>query len=115
MSGPAARRRALGLLLGLLLALPLAADVHPNTEGGVAVDKAFQVGEIDNVNLFNGSLTLTVPLGQRYPVGGSLSYGLTLLYNANPWNFQDDNLSFPTVYPEAVPNPRHRGIHCKDL
>jgi hypothetical protein len=92
-------------LVGLLAGLPLSADVHPNTEGGVAVDKAFQVGEIDNVNLFNGSLTLTVPLGPRYPVGGSLSYGLTLAYNANPWYFLDDNISFPTVFQESVPNP----------
>jgi RHS repeat-associated protein len=93
------------ILLGLLLGLPLAADVHPNTEGGVAVDKAFQVGEIDNVNLFNGSLTLTIPLGQRYPVGGSLSYGLTLIYNSNPWYFLDDATFYPNVYQEGEPNP----------
>jgi hypothetical protein len=91
--------------LALLAALPLAADVHPNTEGGVAVDKAFQVGEIDNVNLFNGSLTLTIPLGQRYPVGGTLSYGLTLIYNSNPWYFQDDATFNPNVYTEGLPNP----------
>ena len=82
-------RFALGLSL-LLLALPLAADVHPNVEGGVAVEKAFHVGEIDHINLFNGSLTVTLPLGLAYPVGNHLSYGLTLVYNSNPWFFVDD-------------------------
>ena len=33
----------------------------PNTNGGVAVDQVFQVGDVDNVNLFNGSLTVAIP------------------------------------------------------
>ena len=37
-------------------------------------------------NLFNGNLTLTIPIGGSYPVGGDLSYGLTLVYNALVWD-----------------------------
>lgn len=81
--------RSFALLLPILtlLAAPLAADVHPNTAGGFPTDKAFTVGEIDNVNLFNGALTLTIPIGQSYPVNAGFSYKLQLVYNANPCKF----------------------------
>ena len=41
------------------------------------------VADIDAVNLLNGNLNLTIPLGQRYPAGGSLSYQLVAYYNSN--------------------------------
>ncbi len=75
---------ALALTLG---ALPAAADPHPNTNAGVAVDQAFQMGNVDNINLFNGSLTVTVPLGISYPLNSSFSYRFTLVANSNPWGF----------------------------
>jgi RHS repeat-associated protein len=68
-------------------AAPAAADPHPNTQGGVAIDQAFQVGDVDNINLFNGSLTVTIPLGISYPVNASLAYRFTLVANSNPWDF----------------------------
>ncbi|HEX6900065.1 MAG TPA: RHS repeat-associated core domain-containing protein [Thermoanaerobaculia bacterium] len=77
----------LALVLGLACAAPAAAEVHPNTAPGFPVEQSFHVGEIDNVNLFNGGLTLTLPIGGSYPVNGGLSYGLKLVYNANPWTF----------------------------
>lgn len=93
----------------LLLAAPvlLSADVHPNAEGGFAPEKAFQTGEIDNINMFNGSLVLTIPIGNAYPVGGGLGYGLTLVYNSTPWVFQQrqDPVSGQT-YTQAYPEPR---------
>ena len=52
---------------------------------GLEVDSAFQFGDIDAINLFNGNLNLQIPLGQRYPVGAGLSYGLDLVYNSNAW------------------------------
>ncbi len=76
------------LLAALLFACaPALADIHPNTAPGFPVEQSFHVGDIDNVNLFNGSLTLTIPLGGSYPVGGSFSYGLKLIYNSTPWTF----------------------------
>jgi hypothetical protein len=62
----------------------LPAQEHPNVEHGFAADKAFHGGDIDNINTFNGTLVLTIPIGQTYKVGGNLSYGLTLVYNSNP-------------------------------
>ncbi|HSS75722.1 MAG TPA: hypothetical protein VLV54_03165, partial [Thermoanaerobaculia bacterium] len=76
--------------IGLLISAagPAMADVHPNTAGGFPVDQSFHVGDIDSVNLFNGSLTLTLPIGPSFPVNGGFSYGLKLVYNSNPWIFQ---------------------------
>ncbi|HSG41504.1 MAG TPA: hypothetical protein VLE27_17815, partial [Thermoanaerobaculia bacterium] len=81
------RRPLHGFLLALALAAPAAAEVHPNTAPGFPGEQSFHVGEIDNVNLFNGALTLTIPLGPTYPVNGGLSYGLKLVYNANAWSY----------------------------
>lgn len=53
---------------------------------GGGVSKVFDAGDLDDVNLFNGNLTVTIPVGPTYPVAGGLSYGLRLVYNANVWD-----------------------------
>ena len=73
--------------LGLGVVGGLRADVHPNTAGGFPVQQAFSSGEVYNVNLFNGSLVLTIPIGMSYPVASGFSYRLSLVYNHNPWEF----------------------------
>ena len=73
------------LVLLVALAAPGWADIHPNTAGGFPVDQSFHVGDIDNVNLFNGALTVTIPIGPSYPVNGGFSYSLKLVANSNPW------------------------------
>lgn len=85
------------LTLLLLLGTPALADVHPNTAPGFPVDQSFHVGDIDNVNLFNGGLTLTIPLGRSYPVGGGFSYSLKLVYNSQPWTFY----TIPVIHPQT--------------
>jgi RHS repeat-associated protein len=102
------RRAFLLSLILFMLASALRADDHPHTARGFAADKAFHVGDIDSVNLFNGNLTLTIPLGGSYPAGGSLSYGLTLVYNSNVWDFQeraDDSTG--TTYQQGLPQRTH--------
>src|SRR5713226_4540025 len=59
---------------------------HPNIARGFDIGKPYQMNGIDNINLFNGNLTVTIPIGQRYHVNGSLSYGLTLVYSGNVWD-----------------------------
>jgi len=83
------RRPLLAFLLVLTPATLHAGLQHPNIERGFAADKAFQVGDIDNVNLFNGNLVLTIPIGHPYPAGAGLSYGLTLTYNSKLWDFEE--------------------------
>ena len=102
-------RRALLLpLLVLLLALPAAADVHPNTAPGFPADQSFHVGDVDSVNLFNGALTLTIPIGGSYPVNGGFSYNLKLTYNSSPWEFltvhRVTNLQTDVDRLQAIPN-----------
>jgi len=86
-------RRGAGFVLAaaawLVLALPTAAQDNPDTGRGFQADKVYQLGQLDTVNLFNGNLTLVLPLGNSYPVNGNLSYGLTLTYNSNIWRFND--------------------------
>jgi RHS repeat-associated protein len=103
-------RRGLRWLCGFALAAlaiaPARADVHPNTAPGFPVEQAFHVGDVDSVNLFNGALTLTVPIGSSYPVN-SFSYSLKLTYNSSPWEFKTvtrtvDNL--PKDLIQAMPN-----------
>ncbi|MFY9824701.1 MAG: RHS repeat-associated core domain-containing protein [Thermoanaerobaculia bacterium] len=101
-------RRSLVLLLAA--AAPVWADVHPNTAGGFPVDQSFHVGDIDNVNLFNGALTVTIPIGPSYPVNGGFSYSLKLVANSSPWIFQTVHSPNPktgvdTAYLQANPNP----------
>ncbi|HYI07774.1 MAG TPA: hypothetical protein VEK57_01780, partial [Thermoanaerobaculia bacterium] len=57
-----------------------------NNERGFVPEKLYQFGGIDSVNLFNGNLTLSIPIGGSAPVSSNLSYGLTLYYNSKLWN-----------------------------
>jgi RHS repeat-associated protein len=86
---------------------PAAADPHPNTQGGVDVAQAFQLGDVDNINLFNGALTVALPLGSHVPVNGNFSYQFTLVANSNPWDFstRDDGV---TVWQDSAPS------HCSN-
>ena len=46
----------------------------PAMERGFNPDNVYEIGEIDQVNLFNGNLTAAIPLGPSYQVGGGFSY-----------------------------------------
>ncbi|HEX3067146.1 MAG TPA: hypothetical protein VHX14_01130, partial [Thermoanaerobaculia bacterium] len=65
--------------------LGVLAQTHPNVEKGFAADKMYQFGDIDNVNLFNGNLTLTIPISST-PVSDHLALSLTLVYNTKLWS-----------------------------
>jgi hypothetical protein len=78
---------------------PAFAQEHPNVARGFNPSATFAAGDVDNINLFNGNLVLTIPLGQRYPVNAGLSYGLTLVYNSQAWEHQDYN-----GLVQAIPN-----------
>ena len=97
-------RRGIFLLLFLALALagPARADVHPNTAPGFPAEQSFHVGDVDSVNLFNGGLTLTIPIGDSYPVDGGFSYRLKLVYNSNPWLFKTIHYLIPPDFHEVT-------------
>ena len=65
---------------------------HLNQARGFTANGVFSTKEIDSVNLFNGNLTLTIPIGGAYKGGGNSSFSLTLVYNSNLWNQEEECL-----------------------
>ena len=78
-------RHFLGVAL-MLLSLPVAAQEHPNVQRGFQADKVYLIDGIDNVNLYNGNLTLTIPIGNEYAGNGALHYRFVLSYNSENWD-----------------------------
>ncbi len=79
------------ILLGLCIALPLTAQLPPSHQRGVTADTAYQIGDLDQINLFNGSLTVSLPIGITYPVGPSLSFSLTASYSSGGWEYDENH------------------------
>ncbi|MCB1036482.1 MAG: hypothetical protein KDD47_21830, partial [Acidobacteria bacterium] len=77
------RTRGLTAFLFLWLVTIGAQAQFPSQEPGYSSNAVFELGDLDDVNLFNGNLILSLPLGQSYGAGGGLSYAFTLRYN---WN-----------------------------
>ncbi len=73
-----------------LTAASVTAQQYPSQQRGLSADTAYQVGAIDQVNLFNGGLTLRIPLGPSYPVGPNLTFGLSLSYSSVGWDYEED-------------------------
>ena len=84
-------RRAVSLVAALsATAWPALAEDHPNQARGFKADQVYQgMGDLDHVNLWNGNLTITIPIGQTYRVGGRLEYGLTLVWTGNVWDVRE--------------------------
>ena len=53
---------------------------------GFTPGKVFSVGDVDQVSLFNGGLSIQIPLGQSFPVDGGLGYGIGLRYSSSQWD-----------------------------
>lgn len=86
-------RSSLPLILAVFVALvaPAAfADDHPSASRGFQADQVYQVGDVDSVNLFNGNLTIAIPIGPRLHVGGNVDLGLNLVYNSSVWEVKED-------------------------
>lgn len=92
-----ARLRVL-LFVGLVAAGATAvAQPDPTTERGVRPGLAYRVEGLDHVNLFNGTMTLNVPLGPTYPVNGTLSYGFIASYATNAWESGEHEVQVGTA------------------
>ncbi len=86
---PARRPLAPVFLSAALFAVGASAQQHPSHERGFDPEKVYQLGGLDSVNLLNGNVAVTLPLGLSFPVSGQLAYGLTLVYNSKVWDFQE--------------------------
>jgi RHS repeat-associated protein len=100
-------RILVGFIVTLSLAAQVGADTDPNLARGFDPAKAFQVGDVDAVNVFNGNLLVTIPIGSAYPLAPGFSYRLALTFNSNPWNFNEDCDANNTCHSVALQNPRN--------
>lgn len=68
------------------------AEQDPNRARGFSPGEVYDFGGIDSINLFNGSLSVNIPVGPRYPVGDGLSYGLHLSYSSSTWEAEETEI-----------------------
>ncbi|HYH07965.1 MAG TPA: hypothetical protein VEK11_12980 [Thermoanaerobaculia bacterium] len=81
-------RRVLCALMLLGASKAATGDQQPNLARGFQADKTFSVHDLDNVNLFNGNLNVTIPVGEAYQVSSNLSYSFRLAYGGNVWDYE---------------------------
>jgi RHS repeat-associated protein len=90
------------LLWALASSTPSLAE-HANHAQGFRPEHVFQAGGIEHVDLANGNLTLTIPIGQSYPLGPKLSYHLTLVYTGDLWTWDEETDTSGATYLQAEP------------
>jgi YD repeat-containing protein len=103
------------LVLTIVARLAYATDTPvnmTNTARGIPSNGAFQTGDIDAISLFNGNVTISVPL-PSYPLDGGSSYAVHLVYTGIPWDLnsicKDKTSNPPTsgcTQPTIKPNKR---------
>jgi hypothetical protein len=86
---------------GFFAASSAPAQEHPNVARGVSSQGSG--GDADSINPFNGNLSVVIPLGQSFPVNGGLSYGLSLVYNSQVWEFEERSLGEQT-FVQSLPS-----------
>lgn len=82
--------------LFFILAWPAFGQRHVNVAKGLDPGKSYGLGTIDTINHFNGNLTLTIPIGQTFPLSSRLSYGLSAHYNSTVWDIENVYRPCPT-------------------
>jgi RHS repeat-associated protein len=82
--------------------------LNSNLNVGFKAAEAFAKSALDTINPLNGNLNLRLPLGRKYVVSDTLSYGLELYYNSKIFAF-DQHASFspdgPAYLPQGLLNP----------
>ncbi|HYI08173.1 MAG TPA: hypothetical protein VEK57_03795 [Thermoanaerobaculia bacterium] len=78
-------RKIAFFLLSLFAAAAAVAEQSVDQRKGFNAENVYFSHDIDTVNAFNGNLTISIPIGPRYPIAEGLSYGLVLHSNANLW------------------------------
>ena len=103
------RLKAFSFFLIVFAAASLFADEHPNDARGFAADKVYDVHDVDTVNMFNGNLTIRIPLGPSFRANALISYQYALYYNSHVWRF--DEIDLPETHYQASPRkPYNAGL-----
>jgi len=89
---------------------PMFGQKPAETSLGFNAEKVYDFTNVDSVNLYNGNVLLTIPLGLRYQVSPVISYQFVLTYNSMVWDYSewdDTNLGGDTfINYQAFPNLR---------
>ncbi len=98
------RRASASVLLlvsACLLAWPrLIFAQNENETVGFQSTHAFESGHFgENIDVLNGGLHLTVPIGPSYQVNDRLGYQLVLHYNSKVWDYSQFEETSTSVYP----------------
>ncbi len=101
----ALRASFLSVALAALASPSLAQPESEIGARGFHADKVYNLSGVDSINLFNGNLTLAIPLGIEYPVSEKLSYQLHLSYNSAAWEYEDVDIN-GELYPLGIPLER---------
>ncbi len=75
------------VVLGLFTAPAATSQEHPNIARGFSSQGSG--GDADSINPFNGNLSVAIPIGQSFSVNGGLSYGISLIYNSQVWEYEE--------------------------
>ncbi len=102
-------------LAGILApAIDVLAQQGPDDDADVKIgytNNVFHHSSVDSINLYNGALTIPVPLGPSYPVGPKLRFQAMLTYGSRVWEFghptlgdidSQGNLYMPLVGDPAI-------------
>lgn len=90
-------RSLVWLLLLCVIGLPLYAARDSVTARGFTANQVYSFGDIDDVSAMSGNLGVTIPIGQTYTTGGSLSYQFTVRYNSNIWDYIEHGVGSNSV------------------
>jgi hypothetical protein len=95
------RQAALILIAAIVAFGPLGAQDHANLRRGINGPALydFGFGQLDAVNLFNGQLSIRLPIAS-YRVNGNLDYTIALHYSSNILNYEIEDFQVT-----AIPNP----------
>ncbi len=96
--------RAISSSLLVIALLPLGDQLWAQTPQadetlpGFKANTAFEIGSVDNVNLFTGDPGVVIPLGPAYPLGPGSTFQLQAYYSAKFWHFGTEECPVdPTV------------------
>ena len=89
------------LALGARAAAQSGPDNDPDGAPGYA-KSVFDHGQLDSINLYNGQLTVPLPLGPAYPIGPKLKLQLVLTYNSQVDNYGEAAGTEPGLHLQAA-------------
>ncbi|MEX2385709.1 MAG: RHS repeat-associated core domain-containing protein [Thermoanaerobaculia bacterium] len=92
---------AAALLGSSLAAWPATAQNGPDNDANGApgfTKSVFDSGQIDSINIYNGQLTVPIPVGPSYPLGPKLRMQLLLNYNSRVDDYGRPGTQQPDFY-----------------